>query len=442
MNSSRRLVLLCLALGQQLRNAMSQEGIASSPAPPLDPVSDPLEYAVILDAGSAGSRVHVFSWSSDPDRVLDSLTEVCVKKIHPAISTFYDRKKKLKKYMHTLTTYAEQCIPPELWTSTKVSLLATAGLRKMRTLEQNWILAESLDILEGGAFSVADVKILSGEEEALYDWLAVVSAHRTEGQDIFAGGASRGVIDMGGESKQIAFTIKERARDVHNASGYPSDAFLRSHCSPRWLIQLPNQPEQIKLFSRSYNGFGLISSMNIAAQTYHDMWYDILAAESKCPRATCQYNDQETDIDDADSDFLSSKDLTNCRCDEPGIDAAALGGTISVEGTVDIVEIPPQPHIRYHNPCYAPGVFPPGDSHDLDYDLNGSGNFSACLDLVREIFSPRIPDIDIACIQVGCFNLSSYDCLSILFPTNYFNNLITYAILYSTLLYYAEYEVR
>ena len=43
--------------------------------------SNSSEYAVLIDAGSAGSRVHVFAWS--PMQALDSLKEVCVKKVHP-----------------------------------------------------------------------------------------------------------------------------------------------------------------------------------------------------------------------------------------------------------------------------------------------------------------------------------------------------------------------
>lgn len=46
-----------------------------------------LEHTIIIDAGSAGSRIHVFSWAAA--NAVDSLKEVCVKKVHPGLCRVY-----------------------------------------------------------------------------------------------------------------------------------------------------------------------------------------------------------------------------------------------------------------------------------------------------------------------------------------------------------------
>lgn len=240
----------------------------------------------------------------------------------------------------------------------------------MNPAGQDWIMMKSRTILAKGLFVVGDVKVLSGEEEALYDWLAIISVHTGEGQNVFAGESSRGVIDMGGESKQIAFEIYYDTADAAPDSELTS-IYLKAHCEPRWLIQLPNQHRQIKLFSRSYNGYGLISAMSSIAHIHHERWRNS-SLWASCRSKACEVEVVADGLALQDDSAVISGD---CNCDSPQ-------------------------KSHYHHPCYAPGVFPPGNSHDLQYDLSGSGNFSSCLDLIREEFDNKIPDNDIMCMKV------------------------------------------
>ena len=63
-------VLLYLSLGRAGGDGGVSDGV---PAVTASPVSA-LRYAVLMDAGSTGTRVHVYSW--DESRSIDTLQEV------------------------------------------------------------------------------------------------------------------------------------------------------------------------------------------------------------------------------------------------------------------------------------------------------------------------------------------------------------------------------
>ena len=199
------------------------------------------------------------------------------------------------------------------------------------------------------------LRVISGDEEALYDWLAISSAFKRSASDVFIGFRGRGAVDMGGESKQVAFAVAEE----DNMSELAQEKSLE-HCKPHWIVKFPYQKE-FKLFTRSYNGFGIIASMNLIARAF-----------------------PYTSVSETERTEMLAHELRTVQVDPEGSG----------------IEAGERKHQLLHHPCYAPGVFPPGEAHDLEYDLNGAGNFSVCLDLVRDVFLPMIPKTDIACIMV------------------------------------------
>ncbi|KAF9022537.1 hypothetical protein BDZ89DRAFT_1070593 [Hymenopellis radicata] len=161
-------------------------------------------FGVVIDAGSSGSRVQIYSWK-DPkvirlDKDIDSpdlLTlptvekgtrngEDWVTKVEPGISTFADDSDDL----------------PDTSLST-----GNRGMRLLSPEQQAEILLKTchffMDSPSDAGPCGSSVRIITGEEEGLFGWIAVNYL-----MDGFAGSSNPttyGFLDMGGASTQIAF---------------------------------------------------------------------------------------------------------------------------------------------------------------------------------------------------------------------------------------------
>lgn len=126
----------------------------------------------------------------------------------------------------------------EDWYRFPVYLLATAGFRRLRPEQREGVLQTVRLILGESHFhSEPDfVRILSGEEEGAYGWLAVNSEM---GSLSNPGPDSVGVLDLGGASMQITFVPE-------------ADRSVLQHAFPLFL-----QGRQSNLYSASYLQFGL-----------------------------------------------------------------------------------------------------------------------------------------------------------------------------------------
>lgn len=156
----------------------------------------------VIDAGSTGSRVHIFSYDLDETNTPVNITELWSKKTKPGFATIEANHNTIDAYMTILLAGAPVQQMP-------VYFYATAGMRLIPQAKQklyyqnlrNWFNNQS-------NWQLVDAKTITGDDEALYDWLSV-NYHL--GTLKSASQKPVGVLDIGGASTQIAFPLQNGA---------------------------------------------------------------------------------------------------------------------------------------------------------------------------------------------------------------------------------------
>lgn len=111
-------------------------------------VSSSTRYTIVIDAGSTGSRIHVFRLfhnDSDNDNKkfdIKLIDEDLVIKIKPGLSAYASEPKKAADSLKPLLDKALEIIPKNYHKSTKLTLKATAGLRLISEEKANEILSD------------------------------------------------------------------------------------------------------------------------------------------------------------------------------------------------------------------------------------------------------------------------------------------------------------
>ncbi|OBZ87241.1 Golgi apyrase [Choanephora cucurbitarum] len=206
-------------------------------------------YGVIIDAGSSGSRVYVYSWKDHEfAKTLYSADELKGKipivergdqdglkwtsREEPGISTYGSTPTKVGEHLDMLLNFAQEVVPQEHHSSTPIFLMATAGMRLLPKEQQDALLSSTCNYMrEHTSFFVSDcqthVRIIPGELEGVYGWVAVNylmggfdnSIKAYHGKETATDKIERhhtfGFLDMGGASAQIAFEPEHHQRQEH-----------------------------------------------------------------------------------------------------------------------------------------------------------------------------------------------------------------------------------
>lgn len=208
-------------------------------------------YLAIVDAGSSGCRAHVYRYGklgslTGPLYVLPQHTS---KKIKPGLSSFANNPNDAGESLSGLVEFLKTQVPESYWTKTPIWVKATAGLRMLaldKEEKSNAILSSVVKFLSDKTkspffFRSSWAKVISGNEEAGYGWIAYNYLKKIIGPKKSMSQKPYVVVEMGGASSQVS----QLAPPSYN-SLIPKD----------YKFSFDIEGESYTLYTYSYLGFG------------------------------------------------------------------------------------------------------------------------------------------------------------------------------------------
>ncbi|KAE8673227.1 putative apyrase 6 [Hibiscus syriacus] len=172
---------------------------------------DSVKYSIIIDGGSTGTRIHVFSYKIDGDRnpVFDFKQGLGSLKVNPGLSVYAEDLEGAADLLKELLEFGRSKVPESQWGETEIRLMATAGLRLLDDEVQERILEQCRKVLRVSGFKFRDVwaSVITGSDEGVYAWVVANYVLGTLGGNPQH---TTGIIELGGASAQVTFFSTER----------------------------------------------------------------------------------------------------------------------------------------------------------------------------------------------------------------------------------------
>lgn len=200
-------------------------------------------HAVVIDAGSTGSRVLAYTFHESYFGNYLILDKELFEYNKPGLSSFAKEPEKGAQKIEVLLEKAKEEIPEEYWSKTPLILKATAGLRLLPQEQAENLLNAVKDLFKKTPFLTDDnsVEIMDGTDEGIFSWFTVnFLLNRINSNPAKTVAA----LDLGGGSTQVTFSamtpasLKEK-ENIHEA------------VSPQGSIPV---------FTHSYLGLGLMAA--------------------------------------------------------------------------------------------------------------------------------------------------------------------------------------
>ncbi|XP_030637358.1 ectonucleoside triphosphate diphosphohydrolase 7-like [Chanos chanos] len=269
-----------------------------------DVANPALNYGIVVDCGSSGSRVFVYYWpphNGNPHTLLDIRQmrdhdrNPVVKKIKPGISTLAHTPNKASDYLQPLLSYAAAHVPKNKHKETPLYVLCTAGMRLLPESQQAAILEDlvtDIPLEFDFLFSSSHAEVISGKQEGVYAWIGINFVlgrfdHAEEGEEavveVTTGSQNQqpisrrrtvGIIDMGGASLQIAYEVPSA---VTFSSSEEEEAAKSMLAEFNLGCDVEHTEHVYRVYVTTFLGFG----GNMARQRYEDNLVNKTLAKSR-----------------------------------------------------------------------------------------------------------------------------------------------------------------
>ncbi|KAJ2851476.1 Guanosine-diphosphatase [Coemansia brasiliensis] len=210
-----------------------------------------IQYVLMIDAGSTGSRIHVykFNYCKQSPELEDEVFE----QIKPGLSSYKDDAEGAARSLDSLMQVGMKHVPKSLRACTPVAVKATAGLRKLGAEKSELILrAVERRLSSNYPFKLipeSPVEVMDGKDEGIYAWITVNYLLNTLGKEEHKTAAT---FDLGGGSTQIVFEpqFERWNNQTHGPQLAPGEH--------RYEMSYGGQ--EYTLYQHSYLGFGLMEA--------------------------------------------------------------------------------------------------------------------------------------------------------------------------------------
>ncbi|XP_017567265.1 ectonucleoside triphosphate diphosphohydrolase 5 [Pygocentrus nattereri] len=202
-------------------------------------------YGIMFDAGSTGTRIHIYKFIQKDPAGLPVLDNEMYHAVKPGLSAYADKPEVGGDTIRQLLKVAKKTVPKEEWRQTPVVLKATAGLRLLPEEKAKALLDEVKDVFDESPFFVPNnsVSLMNGTNEGVLAWVTV---NFLTGHLYAKTRRTVGILDLGGGSTQITFLPKSKKTVIS--------------APPSYIARIDMFNSTYELYTHSYLGNGLIAA--------------------------------------------------------------------------------------------------------------------------------------------------------------------------------------